>query len=89
MTEVITDCACGQLPPLEPEPQWTQRHAAAWASVLPAGSHVFSEEQDDIYPSLVRSHCSCGWAQAGYVRGWLALRNWEQHSADATGAAPQ
>jgi hypothetical protein len=100
MSEVVTECTCGQLPELEPiergcdacgaEPGEECRPMciglAAHEDAL-AEAHVFSEEPDAVYPHLTRAHCSCGWHSAGYST--IAAHFWQRHVTEVTGAAPQ
>ena len=77
--------ACGAEPGEECRPMCIGQAAQqdALGIDLTADAHVFSEEQDTVYPHLTQAHCSCGWSSGGYSK--IARHFWDQHVS----AAPQ
>ena len=47
-------------------------------------AHAALYEADDIYPHLVRAHCTCGWHASGYVAAWIAQRWHGEHAGGAS-----
>ena len=81
MREVVTECECGQLPPLMAPWPVIDNPVYGDEPVI----HEYRQAADAVYAHLVNPQCSCGdWRFSGYVSEHCARYMWESHVSAGT-----